>query len=96
MGGYSERGRGGIYWSETDPHGPSPLQLVRLAAEEYPGPLLPGLRRVGSIEHSDLKVIVDRIPQDWMSETSRMFVLELMEYNRRELKKLLGEVAPCQ
>ena len=32
VGWYVERGRGAVYWSEEEPHGPSPLELVRRAS----------------------------------------------------------------
>ena len=95
VGRYSERGRGGIYWSKTDPHGPSPLQLVRLAARETPSISLPVLRRIESLGPSAFDAIVGRVPPGWMSEASRKFAVALMDYNWRELKKLLEEVSPC-
>ena len=33
---YSDNGKGGIYWCEADANGPSPLELIRLAARQYP------------------------------------------------------------
>ena len=46
VGEYAERGRGGVYWSDADRHGPSPLQLVRLASSEYPALLLPAIENL--------------------------------------------------
>lgn len=94
VGKYSERGHGGIYWSETDRRGPSPLQLARLVCREYPNLFLSALRRVGSIELGTVVEVVRRVPQGWMSEASREFAIALMEYNCRELKKLMVEVSP--
>ena len=50
VGEYAERGRGGVYWSDADRHGPSPLQLVRLASNEYPGLLLPSIENIRQLD----------------------------------------------
>ena len=43
VGEYSERGRGGVYRAEDEKHGPSPVELVRRAADFYPELLHPAL-----------------------------------------------------
>ena len=35
IGNYSKKAKGGIFWSETDRHGPCPLDLVNLAFDQY-------------------------------------------------------------
>lgn len=80
VGDYVERGRGGIFWSSADTHGPSPLQLVRLAACVYPDMLHPAVSMVESLEEKTLRGVVDRIPSYWMTPSARSFAFELMRY----------------
>lgn len=88
VGRYSERGRGGIYWSEDEGRGPSPLELTRRAASDYPARFSLALRRLRSWDESVLSEIVRRVPTDWMSETARKFATALMLYNLGELRKI--------
>ena len=46
VGQYSEKGRGAIYWSEDQRHCPSPLELARRAARQYPDIFQPALSRL--------------------------------------------------
>ena len=88
VGRYSERGRGGIYRSENERRGPSPLELARRVASDYPAHFSPALRRLRSWDESVLSDIVRRVPTDWMSETARKFATALMLYNLGELRKI--------
>ena len=92
MGRYSERGRGGIYWSDADRYGPSPLHLVRLSARQYPHMFTSALRRVESVELNALEDAVTRVPPGWMSQRSREFAVALMDYNWNQLNILLRDV----
>lgn len=88
VGRYSERGRGGIYWSEDEGHGPSPLDLVRRAVRIYPTHFSPALLRLQRLNDNLIEEIVRRVPMDWMSESARKFATELMLYNLSELRKI--------
>ena len=68
VGEYAERGRGGVYWSDADRHGPSPLQLVRLASSEYLALLLPAIENLRQLDDVTLHQIVSKVPIGWMSE----------------------------
>jgi hypothetical protein len=89
IGNYVERGRGGIYWSREDNRGPSPLQLVRHATDEYPAFFGQALNKTKGLEARAFQEIIERIPEDWMTPTARRFVLTLLMYNLHELGKLL-------
>ena len=93
VGRYSERGKGGIYWAETDRHGQSPLGLVRSAALEYPSLFLPVLRRLNSLDTDELTTPVDCVPSGWMSTASQRFAVELLCYNCNGLNKLLETIS---
>lgn len=86
---YSERARGGIYWSQTEGRAPSPLELVRRSARDDPSLFGPILHRTIAIEAPTMRGIVNRIPEGWMSENARDFAIALMCYNIEELKKLI-------
>ena len=88
VGWYAERGRGGVYWSEEDPHGPSPLELVRRASRSYPEFFRPALGRLEHIECEAFSRLVRRVPEGWMTHPAREFATALVSYNQQQLKGL--------
>ena len=88
LSNYWRRGRGGVYWSEGDRYGPSPLQLVRLAYREHQELFHPILTRLTSVDPEDFAGIVERVPAGWMSSEARRFATEFLCYNHRELVEL--------
>ena len=89
IGEYVGRGRGAIYWSEEDRHGPGPLELVRRAAGEYSSLLGPALTRLGELDGRSVEDLVRRVPSDWMSPLAKKFAIALMCHNLEELQELL-------
>lgn len=89
VGGYLNRGRGGIYWEQDDRRSPSPLQLALLATERYPDIFIPALRNLDRLSESDIVHIVNRIPDDWMSESARLFAISIMRYNIAKLQEVV-------
>lgn len=87
---YSERGRGAIYWQESDARGLSPLNLVRRGSEAYADVFRPSLTRLLEVKEEQLAAVVDPIPSSWISEPSSSFAVELMCYNLNQLQKLVG------
>ena len=88
VGWYVERGRGGVYWSEEEPHGPSPLELVRRASRSYPELFRPALRRLEHVECEVFGRLVSRVPAGWMTHPAREFATALVSYSRLQLKEL--------
>ena len=86
VGGYAEKGRGAIYWSEDERRGPSPLELVRRAAFDYPDLFRPAFLKLAETDKDVFSRIVDRIPSDWMSPSAREFTVTLLCYNYQQLK----------
>ena len=86
---YSERGRGGIYWTVDETHGPSPVELVRRAASRYPELFHPALAKMRALREDDLDMIVERVPVAWMSSSAREFAVGLMKYNLDQLRSIL-------
>lgn len=60
VGRYAEKGHGGIYWSQDERRGPSPLELVRRAAKAYPDLFRPALAKLNGLDEGSLRNIVDR------------------------------------
>lgn len=89
VGGYSEKGRGGIYWSGDARYGPSPLTLVRAAADQHESYFRSILEQVAELPDSLVTEVVRRVPADWMSDTARAFVIGLIGYNRDQLRELV-------
>ena len=85
IGDYAERGRGAIYWSEDERHGPSPLELVRCAAPTYPDLFHPALAKLQKLDEDSISTIVSRVPDNWMSPAARTFAIALMCYNFEQL-----------
>ena len=89
VGRYSERARGAIYWSEDEPHAPSPLELVRRTVHSHPDIFRPALARLARLDNRILGEIVARIPAEWMTPLARDFAIELMCYNLGALQELV-------
>ena len=88
VGGYSERGRGGIYWTADETRGPSPVELVRRAASRYPELFHSALAKMRALREDDLDMIVERVPAAWMSSSARKFAVGLMKYNLDQLRSI--------
>ncbi len=85
VGGYSEKAPGAIYWEVTDRRGLSPLELVRRAAQTWPDSFRRALQFLDKLEEDRIRAIVAKVPEDWMSDIARAFVVELTCYNRNQL-----------
>ena len=88
IGSYAEKGRGAIYWSEDEQHGPSPLDLARRAAQAYPDLFRPAILKIKKADKDVFREIIQQIPADWMTHSSRMFAGALLLYNYERLKEI--------
>ncbi len=91
VGSYSEKARGAIFGKNTDEHGLSPLGLVRKGVEDYPLYFKPALVIAKRLSREKIVEIVDRIPNDWMTEITRKFVVNFVCYNLSKLEELANE-----
>ena len=78
-----------VYWSEDEQRGPSPLELTRRAARDYPDFFGPEMVKLDRLDVKTIEDQVDRVPADWMSPTARDFAIELMRYNVEQLSEML-------
>ena len=89
VGDYAEKGRGAIYWSGDEKHGPSPLELIRRAVRSSPDLFRPVVLKLEKLDRKVMEDIVNRIPVGWMSPSARKFAITLMCYNFRQLQEIL-------
>lgn len=89
MGNYAEKGRGGIYWSKDEQHGPSPVELVRRAASDFPKLFHSALMKLEKLDKDSITNYVNCVPDDWMTPSARTFAVELMHYNLKQLGELI-------
>ena len=89
VGEYVEKGRGGIYRSETETHAPSPLKLVRYAVTGYPDFFRPALARLQTLDKHLIWGIIERIPANWMTPLAKKFSYQLISYTLQELRRLI-------
>lgn len=85
---YVERGRGGIYWSASESHGPSPIELVRRSAASYPEIFRPALGKLDRINDASIDDVLHRVPDDWMSRWAMDFAKAMMSYNIGQLREV--------
>ena len=88
IGRYVRRAPGGIYLSEGDSRGPGPLELVRIAYQEYPDLFAPGLAKLSILGEDNILGIISKVPEDWMTTLQRDFAASVIEENLRQLKEL--------
>ena len=88
-GRYLERGRGQIFRHGSRRRRPSPVQLIRLEAPEYPELFRRALTKLDSLEESSLSQIVDSVPDDWMSAVAKNFAFEMMRYSCGQLREVI-------
>ena len=89
IGHYAHRGRGGIYWSNSDKRAPSPLELVRLAACNEPDIFRPAVSRLEKLDDDSLRELVNRVPDGWITPAARKFAVALMRYTIHTMRGLM-------
>lgn len=91
VGDYAEKGRGAVYWSGDESHGPSPLALVRQAVEHRPNTFWSTLENLPILSGDIVTNLVDRVPSDMITSSAREFTIALIRYNLGQLRKLAEE-----
>ena len=89
IGAYIERGRGAIYWSADESRGPSPIELVRRSADDYPEIFLPALGKLHRVNEASIDDMLHRIPSGWMSRWAMDFAKAMILYNIAQLREVL-------
>ena len=89
VGKYVEKGHGAIYWSEKGRRGPSPLELVRRGTCKHPDFFRPALMQLENLDEENLRGLVNRVPEDWMTPSAQEFAIELLRYSLEQLRELI-------
>lgn len=82
---YVMKGRGGIFWEESDEKGENPLLLAIKATKAYPTYFSPWLQRLKRLNPKDMSGIVERVPVICMSNEAKEFSHQLMVYTVKKL-----------
>jgi hypothetical protein len=85
---YVLRGRGGIFYRQTDAKSENPLQLAIKAAHDYPAYFSPILLRLRQIHSEVMCVIVNRIPEEWMNPQAKDFCCQMLATTLQKLKEV--------
>jgi hypothetical protein len=85
---YALRGRGGIFWEDTDLKGENPLLLVTKAVESYPKYFHPWILKLNELQDDDISGIVGSVPVEWMSAAAKEFCIRLMIVTIKKLKEV--------
>lgn len=75
---YVKNGRGGIYQHGRDKHGENPLEMVKFAYRLYPGFFRPTLMTLENVPLADILAVLDRIPDNRISEIGREFAKAIL------------------
>ena len=85
IGRYLRKARGGIFANADARRGLAPINLVEMIANRYPKLFQPWQERLSRFETEDFSVLVAQIPEDWMGEVAKEFVLAFLEESRKLL-----------
>lgn len=88
VGTYVERGRGAVFWSSDERHAPSPVELVRRAVPVHGDLFRPALDKLGNMDPSGVKGLIDRIPERWISPSARYFAVAVVDYSASQLRMI--------
>jgi hypothetical protein len=86
---YVRKGTGGIYLGSEDPHGANPLRLVEFGARRFPQYFLAALQNLKAVPVQDLLALVDRVPDNRMSDPARSFTKAFLTYTHASLCALI-------
>ena len=82
---YIRRGRGGVFVDDNRLRAPSPLRLAQLIGRWKPDVGRYWTELLGTIPNEEFKSIINRVPDEFMSETAREFAYQMMITSRSEL-----------
>ena len=88
VGKYVKKSARVIFWREDDRHGPSPLELARLAIGSYPEYLYPALAKLDGLNKNLIAELVNRVNDEWMSHSAKKFAITLMHHTLEQLREL--------
>ena len=85
---YIRNGRGGIFLRSDAGHGLSPLLVAQMLAQQFPDFFRPWQSRVAELSVNQFSDLLDRVPQERMSDAARSFTYEFLCVSRQLLLKM--------
>lgn len=85
---YAQRARSAIYQNEQDARPMDTLMTFAEAAARRPEAARAWRLRLQDVPDAVLETIVTRVPEQFMSETARQFVVRFLEYTRQQILDL--------
>ena len=85
---YVHKARGGVYLKPTDRHGANPLELIRIASEEFPVYFRTALEKVSSVPINSILALIDEVPGARMSSSAQRLSKAFLTYTHSALRKL--------
>lgn len=82
---YIRRGRGGVFVGDNRPRAPSPLRLAQLIGRWRPDVGRHWIDMLSAVPDEEIRFIINRVPDEFMSETAREFAYQLLITSRSEL-----------
>ncbi|MYC29601.1 MAG: hypothetical protein F4X65_05860 [Chloroflexi bacterium] len=89
IGNYAARARGGIFESEDDNRRPGPLELACQAIESYADVFRPGLEELAMLEEGNILEVLNRVPEEWMTDPGKDFAVAMMRNSLEQLGGLI-------
>ena len=87
---YLKKGRGGVFVNGNRRIAPSPLRLAQLLCRWNPKLGKIWSERLNSVPDAEFRCIIDRIPIEFMSVTSRDFAYRVVVTSKAELLRSIG------
>jgi hypothetical protein len=85
---YLNRGSGAIFANNRAKNGLNPQELVKLTNNQYPELLDVWFKQVEQLNPDHFKGIIERVPDEFITDTARTFALSLLKANLKTLKNL--------
>jgi hypothetical protein len=82
---YAERASSAIYLSETDPRPLTALAAFREAYRQYPRAGRAWARKLGEVQASEIRGILERVPRDRISEPAVEFALAILDATKKAI-----------
>ena len=85
---YIRHGRGGIFLQRESKHGLSPMSVAEMLARQFSDFFRPWQSRVAELSVNQFSDLLDRVPQERMSDAARSFTYEFLCVSRQLLLKM--------
>ena len=82
---YLKRGRGAVYVDSKHERALSPLRLARLLCRWNPRFTRRTLDRIGSVSDDEIRMVIQRVPSEFMSDIAKEFAWQVVVTSKREL-----------